>query len=204
MELGPSGFPFEKFVGAILTEEGFQTEVGIFVPGKCVMHEVDVVAKTDHTEYMVECKYHNTQGKISDVKVPLYIHSRFLDINEKLKNDPKSMHKFQQGWIYTNTRFSSDAIAYGKCVGLNLVGWDYPHHDSLKFKIDTLGLFPITALITLTRKEKEKLLNQGIVLCKELVQNQHKLDEIGIEKSKQKKIVENARGLCLTKQKEYM
>lgn len=196
MELGPSGFPFEKFVGAILNEEGFQTQVSVFVPGKCVVHEVDVLAVTDHTEYIVECKYHNTQGKISDIKVPLYIQSRFLDINQKLKIEPKEKTKIQQGWIYTNTRFSSDAITYGKCVGLNLVGWDFPKHHSLKYRIDTLGLFPITALITLTRKEKEKLLNIGIVLCKELVENQHKLEEIGIAKSKQKKIIENARGLC--------
>lgn len=196
MELGPSGFPFEKFVGEILSQEGFQTEVGVFVQGECVMHEVDVVAITDHTEYMIECKYHNTQGKVSDVKIPLYINSRFLDINNQFKKKPENSVKFQQGWIYTNTRFSSDAITYGKCVGLNLVSWDYPQHNSLKSKIDTLGLFPITSLITLTRKEKEKLLNKGIVLCKELSKKPEVLEEVGIDKVKHKKILENAKGLC--------
>lgn len=196
MELGPSGFPFEKFVGAILSQEGFQTQVGVFVQGACVMHEVDVVAITDHTEYMVECKYHNTQGKVSDVKVPLYIHSRFLDINNRFKKETNNSVKFQQGWIYTNTRFSTDAITYGKCVGLNLVSWDYPHHKSLKQKIDTLGLFPITSLTTITRKEKEKILNKGVVLCKELYENPHVLEEVGIEKVKHKKILENVKGLC--------
>lgn len=196
MQLGPSGFPFEKFIGALLSEEGFQTQVGVFVQGVCVIHEVDVVAVKDHTQHMVECKYHNTQGKISDVKVPLYIHSRFLDINNNVKNKPNALVKFQQGWIYTNTRFSSDAITYSKCVGLNLVSWDYPQNTSLKCKIETVGLFPITSLVLLTRKEKKRLLDQGIVLCKQLYKNQYLLNEIGVEKSRQKKIIEDIRVLC--------
>ncbi len=27
----------------------------------------------------------------------------------------------KQGWLVTNTRFSSDAVDYGKCVGLTLL-----------------------------------------------------------------------------------
>ena len=83
MELGPSGFPFEKFVAAIIKEEGYQTEVGVIVQGACVTHEVDVVATTDHQHIMVECKYHNQQGRVNDVKIPLYIQSRFLDIEKQ-------------------------------------------------------------------------------------------------------------------------
>ena len=45
MELGPSGFPFEKLVGKILEQEGFETRVGVIVQGNCVQHEVDVIAR---------------------------------------------------------------------------------------------------------------------------------------------------------------
>lgn len=47
MELGPTGFPFEKFVGEILAHQGFSTNVGVIVKGHCVNHEVDVVAEKD-------------------------------------------------------------------------------------------------------------------------------------------------------------
>ena len=44
-ELGPTGFPFEKFVASILEYSGYTTEVGKIMPGICVSHEIDVFAK---------------------------------------------------------------------------------------------------------------------------------------------------------------
>jgi hypothetical protein len=196
MELGPSGFPFEKYIAKIINSEGFKTEVGVYVQGFCVIHEVDVVAKNDHTHYMVECKYHNTQGRINDIKIPLYIQSRFMDIEKQHKKQNGENSKFHQGWIYTNTRFSSDAIEFAECAGLKLVSWDYPQGKSLKDKINNSHLFPITVLTTLTRKEKSMLLERNIIICKEICENPGLLLETGIDRSKHKKIIENARGLC--------
>jgi len=195
MELGPSGFPFEKFVAAILTKEGFLTEVGVIVQGYCVSHEVDVVAKNNHKHYMVECKYHNNQGRVNDVKIPLYIQSRFLDIEKQCREIEHHHSKFHQGWIFTNTRFSSEAIKYGLCAGLKLVSWNYPDNDGLAKKIYKHGLFPITSLTTLTRRDKEKLLEKGFVLCKDVCDNPNILMEVGIEKKKHKKILNNAKEL---------
>ena len=39
-ELGPTGFPFEKLVAAILEYSGYETEVGKIMPGICVSQEV--------------------------------------------------------------------------------------------------------------------------------------------------------------------
>lgn len=39
MELGPSGYPFEKFIGEILKQQGYSVTVGVIVKGKCVYHE---------------------------------------------------------------------------------------------------------------------------------------------------------------------
>lgn len=195
MELGPSGFPFEKFVAAILSEEGYQTEVGVFVQGACVSHEVDVVAKNKHNHFMVECKYHNQQGRVNDIKIPLYIQSRFLDIAKYCKEQEGAESKFHQQWIATNTRFSSEAIKYGECVALKLISWDYPVNNSLSDQINKHGLFPITALTTLSKNDKEKLLDKGFVLCKDVCENPHVLFEAGIDRSKHKKILENAKEL---------
>jgi len=47
--------------------------------------------------------------------------------------------KFHQGWLITNTRFSTDALQYGKCMGMQLVGWDYPNNNGLRNWIDSSG-----------------------------------------------------------------
>lgn len=51
MELGPSGFAFEKFFAEILNHQGYKTKIGQFLKGQCVTHEVDVVAEKDNLVY---------------------------------------------------------------------------------------------------------------------------------------------------------
>lgn len=41
-------------------------------------HEIDVLIKKDQAIAMVECKFHASTNAASDVKVPLYIHSRLM------------------------------------------------------------------------------------------------------------------------------
>lgn len=176
LELGPTGFPFERFVGELLKHQGYKVEVGKIVQGHCVQHEVDVVAEKDDRKFMIECKFHNDQSRKSDVKVSLYIHSRFLDVEKEWnKNTAKNFH-FHQGWIVTNTRFTDDALQFGKCAGLHLISWDYPAGGSLRERIDHSGLHPITALQTLKKNEKQALLELGVVLSREI----KKEDLIGI------------------------
>lgn len=195
MELGPSGFPFEQLIGAILKHQGYTVEVGKTVQGKCVQHEVDVVAEKQNLVVMVECKYHNTQGKICSVQVPLYIRSRFNDIeeNRQSQNDFRQFH----GWVVTNTRFSEDALEYGNCAGLRLIGWDYPRRGSLKEMIEEAGLFPITVITGLNTKQKQKLLEKGILLCSELCRNPGVLNQLDLDKKRQQKIIEEVNDLCL-------
>ncbi|SFZ94822.1 Restriction endonuclease [Flaviramulus basaltis] len=196
MELGPSGFPFEKLVGKLMAYEGFTTQVGVIVQGNCVQHEIDVIAQKDNNHYMIECKYHSDQGRFCNVKIPLYIHSRFLDVEKQWELQKGHEAKLHKGGVYTNTRFTTDAIQYGKCVGLLLTSWDYPMGNGLKDRIDKLGLHPLTALTTLTKAEKAKLLDKGIVLCKDLHENPTLLKQIGIDKKRHKKILEDSEALC--------
>lgn len=196
MELGPTGYPFEKFVGELLKNQGYKTEVGVLVQGHCVQHEVDVVAEKDHHQFMIECKYHSIQNNICNVKVPLYIQSRFLDIKKNLVNQNENPYTFHQGWVVTNTRFSSEALQFGECVGLKLLSWDYPQYGSLKERISISGLYPITCLTTLTKSEKNMLLEENIVLCKQLCEHKTILNKIGISEIRIKKILHDAHSLC--------
>ncbi len=170
MEFGPTGFPFEKFVGAIIENQGFEANTGIIVQGKCVTHEVDVVAENKDKIIVVECKFHREGNRKSDVKVPLYIRSRFNDIYNQWQKEDKIKGRIFEGWVVTNTRFTEDAELYGKCSGLKLVSWDYPGNNSLKNMIDRSGLHPLTSLKSLSKKEKSNILEQGVVLCKELTE----------------------------------
>jgi hypothetical protein len=196
MELGPTGYPFEKFVGEILSYEGYQADVGVIVEGHCVNHEVDVVAKKDTKHFMVECKFHSHRGRHCDVKIPLYIQSRFIDISKQWEKISGDDNNFHQGWIFTNTRFTSEAIQYGNCVGLKLVGWDYPKQGSLKDRIDASGLHPVTCLTTITKKEKQKLLSINNVLCMDLCKTPSLLHDLGIKANRIKKILNEAHELC--------
>src|SRR3972149_2770032 len=54
--LGPSGFPFERFVAKILNAQGYRTKVGTIVRGFCVSHEVDVIAEKRDERILVEAK----------------------------------------------------------------------------------------------------------------------------------------------------
>ena len=195
IELGPSGYPFEHFVGQIFKEQGFAVETGQIIQGNCVQHEVDVVATGKTEQYLMECKFHNSQGKFSGVQVPLYIRSRMDDIIQKRK----SMQEFSgfsfQGWIVTNTRFTKDALQYGKCSGLSLLSWDYPKNYSLKDLIERERIFPVTTLANLTLKQKKVLTQKGIVLCRQLLENPEELDPLGLTNSKRKKLIEELEAL---------
>ena len=196
MELGPSGFPFERFVAAILKSQGYRTQVGVTIDGHCVKHEIDVIAEKGDKHFMVECKFHNKRGYTCNVKIPLYIQSRFLDVKEQWQKLPDHATKFHQGWVVTNTRFTTDAIQFGNCAGLHLLGWNHPSENSLKEMVDKSGLHPITCLTTLTKNEKQKLLDKNIVLCMDLCDNEKHLLNIGIKAERTKRIMTEARQLC--------
>lgn len=185
MELGPSGYPFEQFIAAVIEQQGFEISVGKVVKGKCIHHEIDVFARKNEKLIMAECKFHNRPGVKCDVKVPLYIHSRFRDVMNGSENG--SFSEFE-GWIVTNTRFTDDAISYGTCSGLVMLGWDYPRKSSLKKRIGLAGLHPLTCLSTLQQKEKTYLLEKGIVLCRKVPENEHLLRELGLSDNRIAKV----------------
>ncbi len=196
MELGPTGYPFEKYIGELLKHQGYRVQVGVNIKGHCIQHEVDVVAKKGIKHFMIECKFHSSFNIKCNVKIPLYIQSRFLDIQKKWSTDEGHQHKFHQGWVVNNTRFSKDAIQYGNCVGLKLLSWDYPVNAGIKDLVNSSGLYPITCLNTLKKKEKQKLIDQGLVLCKHLCENPTALNKIGIRQNRIKEILVDAEALC--------
>lgn len=196
IELGPTGFPFELFMSELLKNRGYAVKVDEVVQGHCVTHEIDILAEKGNEQLIIECKFHNRQGYISDVKIPLYIQSRFLDVETFWNQIKGQEHKALQGWVVTNTRFSTDAIQYGNCMGLHLMGWDYPHNSGIRDWVDQTGLHPITSLTTLTIAEKQHLLDKKVVLCKMLHLKPSLLEGVGVREPRLQKVVDECKALC--------
>ncbi len=196
LELGPTGFPFEDYISELLKFKNYRTEVGNIVEGHCVSHEIDIIAERDDRHILLECKFHSDQRRFCDVKVPLYIHSRFMDVEQELKKNAGHKDTIFIGGLVTNTRFSSDALKYGLCMGMYLLSWDYPAGKSLKSLIDQSGLHPLTSLLTLSKFEKQQLLDKGIILCKNLIGKEKVLKEIQISETRIEKIISEVEDLC--------
>jgi len=195
MDLGPSGYPFEKFVAELFLQRGFEVEVGVMMQGWSVAHEVDVVAQNPDKYYVIECKFHNNQATKSDVKTSMYIHSRVQDLHKVLKQGDAKGKKSYVGWIVTNTRFTKDAIKFGNDYGLNMLSWDYPEDGGLRDWIEIEGLHPITSLSALNKKEKRELLNAGIVRCKQLFDNPRVMDELPIQLRNKRAVMNELKAL---------
>lgn len=195
-QLGPAGFFFEKFVARLFEEEGYSAKTNLILAGHCVSHEIDIVLARDSKVTMVECKFHARRESVSDVKVPMYILSRFNDLKDRPHILFQSNDTFSDCLIVTNNRFTSDAQTFARCMGVQMLSWDYPQKDSLRERIDTGQRYPVTCLTTLTALEKEKLLIMGVVLASDLSQRSDTLAEIGISHNRTRTILKEVSNLC--------
>jgi len=199
LDLGPTGYPFEKLIASLLTSKGYKTQVGVLLQGASVTHEIDVLAERDGNVFTIECKFHTNSKTVSNIIIPLYINSRFLDVQKKWNANPNKTTFLKQGWIVTNTRFTEDAINYGNSAGLVLLSWNYPKDNGISKKIDQYGLYPITTLTSLTKKEKTILIEEDIILIQDILVATNKLKQLRFSAPKIEKVYSEAQELCNTK-----
>ncbi|MEM4554757.1 MAG: ATP cone domain-containing protein [Candidatus Anstonellaceae archaeon] len=168
LKLGPDGYPFETFIGALLKGRGYQTQLRQVLAGKCIQHEIDVIATRGEyeghppTKCIIECKFHNSIHYECHIQAALYTWARYLDVKE---NNPD----IKNCWLVTNTKFSMDVITYADCVGLKLLGWSFPKDESLQIRIEENKLYPITLMPSLSRRTFNLLHNTGIITIKEFL-----------------------------------
>jgi len=194
LNFGPSGFPFESYIAELLRTEGYSAEVDQMVKGACVEHEVDVVAHKDGRTLYVEAKFHNSLGLRSDLKTALYVQARVEDLRRG-RSEEEAAH--MDGILVTNTKFSEKAVQYAECRGLGLLSWDYPRGATLHERIDRAGLYPVTALTSLSKHEKTALLSQRFVLCRALPHQPEVLTQIGVSGNKADRVLEEVGALCI-------
>lgn len=197
-DFGPSGFPFETYVAALLKAEGWEATTDRIIQGACVEHEVDVVARKGAEFLYVEAKFHNSPGFKTDLKTALYVKARMDDIRAARagKKGKEGQAGLVRGLLVTNTKFTTHASDYASCAGLELLSWEQPQGQTLHDRIDAAGLYPVTALTSLSRREKMFLLERRIVLCSELISNTRALAEAGVTGAKATAVLEEAGSLC--------
>ena len=195
LELGPTGHPFEDFISHLYRAEGWQVETRKIIQGKCVPHEVDFYAlnKEQGVSLAAELKYHNDPGYKTDLKVALYVKSRFDDIfacDLAVRVCPVT-----RGLLVTNTKFTSEAIAYAECAGVELLGWGYPLHNTLFMHMSRTKVYPITTLTGLSRAEKRLLIDQRVIAVDEIVRDRHQLDALHLSSERVGELLAEADGL---------
>lgn len=193
--LGPTGFPFEKFLGRLFETDGYTTSTGIILKGNCAEHEIDVAAfKEDHS-FIAEAKFHARPGIKSDLQVAMYSYARLLDLKgtKICHNDICGIKEF---WLITNTKFTSAAEKYGNCVGIKLLSWDFPRNNNLHDRIQRAGIYPITVLQSLSKNQIETLIARGVILCKDLAEKPHYLRHLHLPQRKYDEVMQEVTEVC--------
>lgn len=181
MDFGPTGFPFEDYISEILKAEGYETQVRQVLSGKCISHEIDVVGTRDAVKSMIECKFHNAPGIKCHVHVSLYSKARFDDVKEG--------NGFNDAWLVTNTKLTTEALNYALCSNMKIVSWDYPNGKSLRDLIEKHKLHPITTLSNISTAQKQILTQNHIVLAKHICKNPSSLDILNLPANQKNSIV---------------
>lgn len=185
MDLGPTGYPFEDYISEILKMEGYKTMVRQILQGICISHEIDIVAEKNNIRSMIECKFHNSVGNHTQVHVSLYTKARFDDIKEK--------NNLSDAWLVTNTKITPDGLNYAICSNMKVVSWDYPEGRGLRDLIEKSKLHPITVLTTLSQNQKQSLLNNHVVLCKNILGS---INLLNLPEDKKQSVLAEAKFVC--------
>jgi hypothetical protein len=166
--LGPDGFLFEKFIEALLRLDGYHTQKNQMMSGRCVEHEIDVLAWKDRNYYIIEAKFRNDSSGTTHINQVMYADARMKDIaSNKINNKDGSRHFHT--WVITNATFTEHAQKFARCAGVRLTGWNYPNKDSLQSIIVRTKAYPVTVLPSLSRDAREKLTKYGLVLAQDIL-----------------------------------
>lgn len=158
---------FELFIGKILEEYGYKIERNLIIPGRCVEHEVDVVAKRDEETLLVEIKHHYNHHTYTGLRVFLEAWAAYEDIREGFEKGNHNFN-FTKLLVISNTKLSAHGKRFCECKGISYIGWRYPEERGLERLIETKKLYPISIMRNLEEKERDKLVNAGIVLIKQI------------------------------------
>ncbi len=185
---------FEAFVRVILAHSGFVVQPNIILRGLCGEHEVDAVASKDGLTYLVEAKHHINYHALTGLDESRIARAIIEDLTDGYKQGATSI-KIDRAMIVTNTRYSEHAVVYGGCRGIVQVGWDSPAGFGLREMVEKYRLYPLSCLRGVSTETRQRLVEVGIVLIKQLLeQDSHYLERrIGLSQQEVLSLIEKVR-----------
>ncbi len=192
--LGPTGFPFERFLARLFEADGYKTETGIMINGNCAPHEIDVAAYSQTHSFVAEAKFHSRPGVKSDLQVAMYSYARLLDLKDA-RICAEDICGIKEFWLITNTKFTTTAEKYGACAGINMLSWNYPRKNNLHDRIERTGSYPVTVLSGLSSSQISTLIANDCILCSDIVLNPHFLKHLHLSAAATASLLKEARGV---------
>jgi Holliday junction resolvase-like predicted endonuclease len=162
---------FEVFVQALLARDGFEVKPNRLLTGRCVEHEVDAIARKNGVTYFVEAKHHSSYHSLTGLDESRIARAVLEDVAEGFALG-KSDLKIDAAMIVTNTRYSEQALQYGRCRNILQIGWSSPVDHGLQNMIEGKSLLPLSCLRSLRKDVRATLVNSGIVLFEQMIEEE--------------------------------
>jgi hypothetical protein len=159
---------FEEFIQLLLSNNGFEVDPNKILVGNCGEHEVDAVARKDGVTYFVEAKHHFNYHALTGLDESRIARAILEDVTEAYESG-KISQRFDRAMIITNTKYSEHAVNYGSCRNILQIGWNTPVDLSVQHMIETTNLYPLSCLKDLKRDARAQLASSGIVVMKQLI-----------------------------------
>ncbi|MEF8847203.1 MAG: restriction endonuclease [Candidatus Paceibacterota bacterium] len=199
-KLGPTGFPFEKFVGEIFHRLGYNVELNLYLEGKCLdEYETDFIAEKDNIINIGECKFRiRPEESVIELDTVQAFQAQMQDLrNGTLFNEERFKNKEIRTLLVTNSKFSNVATEYADCVGIDLLGWRTPEDKGLETIIDNNGFYPITILPSLDRETSRVFIQRKMTLVQNLLELDKKefIKQNNIEKEQLEKLIREVKVL---------
>ncbi len=160
---------FEEYVRLVLGSVGYGVKPNAVIRGHCVEHEIDGVLERDGEQIYLETKHHRRRHSYTPFYVSLSAKAKFDDIRRGFEEGLNG-YDFSRVLIVCNTRMTDHARRYAECVGMEHVGWKTPPGGGIDGMITEGGVYPVTILRSVERRERDALSNAGIVTLRQLLE----------------------------------
>lgn len=146
---------FEKFVASLLENEGYKTKWNTIAEGKCVEHQIDVIAQKNDEIYFVEVKHHRNQHRECGLGTIIELWGRLDDLRDGFGKG-LSKYDFTNAWLFCNNKFSEHARRYAQAKNLLLTGWKYSNFGTnLEKLVEKKGAGEVSKLMTKLKSERQ-------------------------------------------------
>ena len=185
---------FERFVQVLLAHHGFEVTPNQIIKGRCVGHEVDAIARKEGVTYFVEAKHHSNYHTPTGLDESRIARAVLEDVTEGFELGKNDL-QIDRAMIVTNTRYAEHARRYGRCRDILQIGWSSPKTLALQNMIEEKKLYPLSCIKGLNSEVKMRLVNLGIVLMKQLVDEEPSriAMKTGVSRENIQRIIEKAK-----------